>query len=150
MSYFEFLFYATGRVNTLYAMFKIELKHRHCLFTTCCYDILWPGKDIVTVEIPINVPEYSLSDGTVTNNIPLDLIICRKRDMKNLFSAYTYMKNFVSPIQPKSFKTDITSSNSLIVLGESEESVNFMIDSTVGQILTEIGEEHIQEIHITD
>ena len=109
-------------------MFKFELKHRQCLFTSLCMDLIWPSKDIVTIDIPIDIPSYSLPDGSSTTNIPLDLVICRKRDMKTLFSNLTYLKSFVSPILPKNFKADTNSSNSLIVLGESEEAVNHIID----------------------
>jgi hypothetical protein len=91
-------------------------------------DLIWPSKDIVTIDIPIDVPSYSLPDGSTTNNIPLDIVICRKRDMKTIFSNLAYLKNFVSPIQPKTFKIETNSSNSLIVLGESEEAVNHVID----------------------
>ena len=110
-------------------MFKIDLKRRQCLFTSLFLDLIWPSKDIVTIDIPIDVPEYGLPDGSSTSNIPLDLVICRKRDMKSLLANSTYLKNFVSPIQPKSFKVDPNSNNALIVLGESEEAVNHIIDS---------------------
>mmetsp|Transcript_38504 Transcript_38504/g.28350 ORF Transcript_38504/g.28350 Transcript_38504/m.28350 type:complete len:403 (+) Transcript_38504:10-1218(+) len=149
-SYSEFLFYASGRVNTLYALFKFELRKRHCLFTSCCFDLVWPSKDLVTIDIPISVPEYSLQDGSTTNLIPLDMVICRKRDMKAMYSNFSYMKNFLAPLQAKNLKQDLSSSNSLVVLGESEESVNHMIDGQIGQVLSEIGEEHIQSVHITD
>jgi hypothetical protein len=39
-----------------------------------------------------------------------------------------YLKNFVAPIQPKYMKTSDLSNNSLVVLGESDEAVNFIID----------------------
>ncbi len=120
------------------------------MFTSFCLDLLWPSKDIVTVEIPINAPDYTLPDGTVSNQIPIDLIICRKRDMKSLYSSNAYMKSFVSPLQARNFKTDTSSQNSLIVLGESEEAVNHVIDAQIGEILANFGENNVQEIHITD
>jgi hypothetical protein len=110
-------------------MFKIELKHRQCLFTSFFIDLLWPSKDIVTVDIPISVPDYSLPDGSLTSHIPLELVICRKRDMKSMLTNTPNLKTFVSPIQPRHFKVDSSSNNSLIVLGESEEAVNHVIDA---------------------
>jgi hypothetical protein len=61
-------------------------------------DLIWPSKDTVTIEIPIDVPEFTLSDGTSTTNIPLELILVRRRELKNIFSNFAYLKNFVSPV----------------------------------------------------
>jgi hypothetical protein len=29
----------------MYALFKIELKKRQCLFSTCTLEMIWPKKD---------------------------------------------------------------------------------------------------------
>jgi hypothetical protein len=63
--------------------------------------------------------------------------------MKNIFSTFAYLKNFVSPIQPKSFKNKEVNNNSLIVLGESDEAVNHVIDGQIGEILATIGENNV-------
>ena len=61
-------------------------------------DLIWPTKDTVTIEMPIEVPEYTLSDGTTSNNIPIELVIVKKREMKNIFSNFAHLKKFVGAI----------------------------------------------------
>lgn len=94
--------------------------------------------------------EYQLPDGSTTNSIPVELVICRKRDMKSLFNNIAYLKNFVAPTQVKSFKQENPDSNSLMVLAETEEAANHIIDNQVGEIIQKIGMDNIHEIHITD
>jgi hypothetical protein len=98
LSYNEYHYYASGRVNCLYALFKFDLKKRHCLFTTVGMDIIWPTRDHVFVEVPIDVPEYQLADGATTKHIPFELLICKLRDLKNIQSTFIYLKKFVQPV----------------------------------------------------
>jgi len=69
-------------------------------------DLIWPSKDTVTIEVPIDAPEYTLSDGTSTNLIPLELVLVKRRELKNIFSSFAYLKNFVSPVQAKHMKVE--------------------------------------------
>lgn len=39
-SYSDYEYFASGRKNCYYAHFKLALKHRHCLLTTCGYDLM--------------------------------------------------------------------------------------------------------------
>ena len=109
-------------------------------------ELIWPKKDQVFIEIPIKVPEYYLSDGTSTSHIPLELIICKKRDMKTFFTTYPILKSTVGPVKANTLKAE----SDLIVLAESDEVANHVIDNQVGDILSKFGDYHIQEIHITD
>lgn len=61
-------------------------------------ELFWPKRDLVHIEVPIKVPEYSLSDGSVQSHIPLEFMIVKKRAMKSTFAQHTYLKNFVGPI----------------------------------------------------
>lgn len=82
----------------MYALFKIELKKRQCLFSTCTLEMIWPKKDQVIVEVPIRVP----AEGAP----PLEFLVVRKRNMKQTFQVehLTYLKNFVGAVQPQSLK----------------------------------------------
>lgn len=60
-----------------------------------------PTKDTLFLEIPIIVPDYSLPDGSVTNQIPLEFFICKRRDMKNLLNDFPHLKGFVGQIHSK-------------------------------------------------
>lgn len=113
-------------------------------------DLVWPSKDTVTVEIPIDVPEYTLSDGSTTNLIPLEFVLVKRRELKNIFSTFSYLKNFVSPVQAKNMKVEGNDPNQLIVLAESEEQANYVIDAQVGDVLSKMGNNNILELHITD
>ena len=78
----EYHYYASGRQNCLYALFKIELKRRQCLFSTCTLELIWPRKDMVTIEVPIRVSDYQNADGIATNSVPLEFMILKKKNMK--------------------------------------------------------------------
>jgi hypothetical protein len=117
------------------------------MFNTFSMELIWPKRDTVTIEVPIKVPEYMLSDGTVSDHIPLEFIICKKRDMKAMFSTFPYLKNCVGPVPLKNFKP---LNDSLVILAESEEAASHMVDSQVGDILSKMGDNNIQELHITD
>lgn len=104
---------------------------------------------MVHVEVPIKVPEYQTSEGATTTNIPIEFMICKKKELKNVFHQFPYMKNFVGQVITKNLKAP-TSENSLIVLAESEEAANHIIDSQVGDVLSKMGESNIVDIHITD
>jgi hypothetical protein len=54
-------------------------------------------------------------------------MICKKKEMKNVFAQFPHFKNFVGQVLSKNLKQP-TSENSLIVLAESEEAANHIID----------------------
>jgi hypothetical protein len=67
-------------------------------------DLIWPTKDTVTIEIPIQPPEFGLPDGNTTSIIPIEFLIIKKRDMKKTFDTFEYLKKFVNTIQAKNLK----------------------------------------------
>lgn len=82
----------------MYALFRIELKKRQCLFSSCSLEMIWPKKDQVVVEVPIRVPEEGAP--------PLEFLVVRKRNVKQIYQVeqLTYLKNFVGAVQPQSLK----------------------------------------------
>lgn len=136
----------------MYALFKFELKKRQCLFSTCSVELIWPKKDQVTIEVPIRVPEYNLTEGGTSTSVPLEFMICKKRNMKQVFATeqYSYLKNFVGPVLPQNLKGAKFEQSGLVVLAESDEAANHIIDIQIGELLATFGETHIQDIHITD
>lgn len=126
MSFNDYHYYASGRENCIYALFKIELKKRQCLFSTCTLEMIWPKKDLVHIEVPIRVPEYNTEAGPSTQ-IPLELLVCKKKEVKNYHQQFAYLKNFVGNVNHKSFKSG-TSQESLVILAESDEAANHVID----------------------
>ena len=82
------------------------------------------------VEIPVNVPEYQLSDGSSTTNIPCEMVICRTRDIKNFHNNFSYIKSFVAPCQVQSMNNaQIDSKDKFVVYAESSEAANHVIDT---------------------
>ncbi|CDW86415.1 UNKNOWN [Stylonychia lemnae] len=150
ISYSEYLYFASGRQNCHYALFKFDLKKRQCLFTTLGFEIIWPKKDQVIVEIPISVGEYPLGDGSSTTKIPIEFVMCRTRDIKNFHNQFPYIKKFIAPLLAKSYQPEKQDSNTLVIYGESTEAVNHIIDQQIGDILSRNGAGNIAEIHITD
>jgi len=53
---------------------------------------------VVSVEMPIEVSEHYLPDGTLSKHVPVEFVICKRREMKNMYNNLAYLKNFVSPI----------------------------------------------------
>ena len=92
----------------MFALFNVELKKRQCLFTTLTLDLIWPQKDILTIDIPIHMPDYQLSDGTKTSSQPVEFMICKKRDWKGVVGSLTYLKNFVAPTNTKNLNQEAT------------------------------------------
>ena len=87
----------------MYALFKYDLKKRQCMFSTLAMEMVWTKKDQLHIEIPIKVPEYQLPEGGATNSIPIEMMVARKRDLKAVYSQFTYLKNFVAQIQARNF-----------------------------------------------
>lgn len=106
--------------------------------------MIWPKKDQVIIEVPIRAPE----DGYP----PLEFMVVRKRNLKQVHQVeqLSYLKNFVGAVQPTSLKNSKNDQGGLVVLAESDEAANHIIDSSIGEQLAQFGETHIQEIHITD
>lgn len=148
----EYLYYASGRQNCMYSLFHLDLKKRQCLFSTFSIEMFWPKRDQVIIDVPIRVPEYSLPEGGVATSVPLEFLVCRKRNMKNILSTeqFAYLKNFVAPVQPNSLKNTSNDQGGLVVMAESDDAANHIVNSEIGEILAKLGETNISDIHITD
>jgi hypothetical protein len=149
LSYNEYHFFASGRQNCLFALFKIELKKRHSILSTFLLDLFSASEDLVYIDIPIQVAAHQLPDGSSSSSIPVEFLLCKKREQKSIFSSFPYLKNFLSPTNTKNFKPDPKDSNSLVVLCESEEAANHIIDQNIGDVLNKIGQ-GVNMIHISD
>ncbi len=134
----------------MYALFKYDLKKRQCMFSTLAMEMVWTKKDQLHIEIPIKVPEYQLADGSVSTSIPVEMMIARKRDLKAIYEQFTHLKNFVTPIQARNFTSKATGNNQLIVLGETDEAVNHILNSQLGDIFSDLADEHLIDLHISD
>jgi Protein of unknown function (DUF1682) len=88
----DYYYYASGRQNCMYALFKIDLKKRQCLFSTLTMELIWPKRDLIHIEVPLKFGESS--EGPT----PIEFFLCRKRNMKAVFQQFAHLKNFVGPV----------------------------------------------------
>ena len=90
-----------------------------------CLDLVWPHRDTVTIDIPIDPANFAMTDATSAHKAPVEFMICRKRDWKNRMTEISYLKQFVAPTLTKNLKQDECQ---LIVLSELEEVANHLVD----------------------
>jgi len=65
-SYSEFTYYASGRKNCFYALFKYEMKKRHCILTQHVFDRLFQSHgDMLTLDMPVNLDNLQKADPTL-------------------------------------------------------------------------------------
>lgn len=77
--YNEFTYYASGRANCYYSLFKTETKRRQDVFSRYVVDPLISACDTVIIDIPIKVTPYTLKDGNSVAHIPLELLVLKKK-----------------------------------------------------------------------
>jgi hypothetical protein len=147
----DYHFYASGRQNCLYALIKYDLKKRQCLFSSCTMEMIWTKKDLVHIEIPIKVPEYQLPDGAgASTSIPLEFMIARKKSLKEIYSQFAYLKNFVGAVNPTHFSTSDKQANGLVVLAESSEAANHLLNPQLGDVFSALADKYLDSVHISD
>lgn len=69
-------------------------------------DLIWPTKDTVTIEVPIQLSESNSIEANATSPVPIEFYICKKRDIKKVFENFPYLKNFVAPLKAKNLKNE--------------------------------------------
>jgi len=81
-SYSEYVYFASGRKNCLFAEFKINLIRRHCVLTRWIYDFAKGTTDNLIIDIPIDLGGREL---------PLEFFICKKKDLKKNLEKMIYL-----------------------------------------------------------
>lgn len=114
-------------------------------------EMIWPKRDLVHIEVPIKVPEYQLAENAgATTQIPLEFMIARKKNLKETYSQFSYLKNFVGAVNPTHFSPSDKNANSLVVLAESNEAANHLLNSQIGDVFTALADTYLESVHITD
>lgn len=140
-SYAEYEYFASGRKNALYADFKINCIRRHC-FLTRIFDGYKGYKDHVVIEIPIDIGGREM---------PLEFLICKKKDLKKRLDAQAYLKDFVGASNTKNYRPEVSDKNAYMIMTEHDEIANQLIDAKVGATLLKLGGSGmLSELHITD
>jgi len=97
------------------------------------FNLIWPEKDRISIEIPIDLP------------VPLPLVfsVVRKKEAKAIHSNYPDFKNFCRKMIFEEL------SSSYVVLGENEETVEYILNSAVTSTLKKY-DNLIQMLSFTD
>ena len=79
-SYSEWTYYATGRKNCFYALFKYEMIKRHCLLSQYVFDHIFLNYgDVMVLDIPV----YHVGTNDGTNPILCEFYLTRRQFLKN-------------------------------------------------------------------
>jgi len=88
-SWSEYTFYASGRKNCFYSLYKLELQKRHCFFSNYVLGWLGGNQDLLTVDIPILFPGGDYGGGPPP--YPIEFFVTRKSMQK---AAMDYHEHF--------------------------------------------------------
>jgi hypothetical protein len=140
-SAFEYIYFASGRKNCIFAEFRLSLIRRQCVMSNI-YDIVSGNSDIMTIDIPIDVKD---------RNVPLEFLICKKRDLKGKLKEFDYLNDMVYNSNTKNYKPDAQFKNAFMVMSEHDEIASQLIDARVGTLLSSQKDQcYLQELHVTD
>ena len=129
VSYDQYHYFASGRKNCLYLDFKIENIRRQCILTQLLYDFPRGKTDTVTIDVPIDLNGRQM---------PLDLFICRRKDIKAYMAQFEYMKETLKNSNTKNYRlsdSEQQSKNALMILSEHDEIANQVITQFIGNNL---------------
>lgn len=125
-TYADYEYFASGRKNCKYAEFHLNLIRRHCALTEYGFDFFNGNVDRLVMEIAID---------TGGKDIPLELLICKKKDLKSKMKSIDYLSDFVKNSAAKNYKIadkDMANKNLLAIMSEHDEIANQIIDAKIG------------------
>jgi hypothetical protein len=142
-----------------YALLKLDMLRRHCMLSTLVTEKIQGAQDMLTVDIPIRFT----NDLQAPAPIPLEFFVCQKKNIKGALQSSENFSKFVTqvkvdnlpvpkaPANPKDKKemAAYKTSKHLVVLAESDEAANFLIDASIGEVLQKHGH-CLLDMHITD
>jgi len=111
----SFKFFASGRKNCVYAMVTMELKRRHDLFSMAIVNLIWPQKDRLRLEIPIDT----------VNNLPFLFAVAKRKEAKFVHDNYPDINYFCNKMTHDELDREY------VVLGEDEEVSEYILTSSV-------------------
>ena len=67
--------------------------------------------------------------------MPLEFLICKKRELKKRLEAQPHLKEFVGASNAKNYRPDVADNSIYMIMSEHDEIANQLIDSKVGAAL---------------
>lgn len=107
------------------------MKKRQDLLYSLVYEAIYPEKDIITIDIPVKIDH------------PIVLALVNRKKVAKTVEANIDIAKLAGSFEVKNLHQDFE------VLGESSETVDFIVDNNVCRKIAELGP-LIQSIHYTD
>lgn len=142
-SFSEYTYYASGRKNCFYSLYKLDLVKRHCFFSRFVMDWITPSTDVLTVDIPIHFQDRDYSGPPP---FPIEFFLTHKSRQKYVNDLHEHFKTLLFPVRANNLPVpkppankkearEIAKKDYLIVLGENDEVANQLIDKQIGDLL---------------
>lgn len=132
MTYNDFEFFASGRDFCHYMFMHLTTKKRQDVVTGSLFGLLWPEKDRLIVDIPIDV------------DLPLEILVCRKQNVRRTQQEMPNINQLIAPM-----KVDRFNNTNIAVLAESGETVDIVINKRFSNAFEKY-EKFLEFLHITD
>ncbi len=132
LRYHEFEFYASGRDYCHYLFLSMITKKRQDVIGGSLFGYIWPDKDKVIFDIPIDV------------DIPLEIMICRKANVKTTQQEMPNINQLIAPIPTKSL-----ANTQLTALADSPDSVDIVFPRKFTNAFEKY-EKFLEFLHVTD
>lgn len=132
LKYHEYEFFASGRDYCHYLFLHMITKKRQDVIGGSLFELIWPDKDKVIFDIPIDV------------DIPLEILVCRQGDVKKTQSEMPNINQLIAPVPSKSF-----ANTNLAVLADSTESVDIVFPRRFSDAFKKY-EKYLEFLHVTD
>jgi hypothetical protein len=144
-TYADYDYFASGKKHCKFAEFHLNLVRRHCVLTEYIYDMYSGNVDRLVIDIALDLG---------TRETPIEMYICRRKDLKQKMKAIEHLGEFVKNSNAKNYRLNDEQSsnkNSLVIMSEHDEIANQIINEKVGDTLMKYGSSGLlHEIHITD
>mmetsp|Transcript_21859 Transcript_21859/g.26939 ORF Transcript_21859/g.26939 Transcript_21859/m.26939 type:complete len:127 (-) Transcript_21859:590-970(-) len=95
-SWSEYTFYASGRKNCFYSLYKLDLDKRHCFFSRYALSMMTPPQDMLTVDIPILFPG---GDYGGPPPYPIEFFLTKKSRAKAANEIHEHFKTMLFPVR---------------------------------------------------
>ena len=122
-TYADYDYFASGKKHCKFAEFHLNLIRRHCFLTEYVYDLISGNIDRLSIDIALDMG---------SKEHPIELYICRKKDVKAKMKTLEHLANFVKNSNTKNYKIEegkgAAAKNSLIIMSEHDEIANQIID----------------------
>lgn len=132
LTYSDYEYYASGRDFCHYLFMHMKTKKRQDVVSSGLLGIIWPETDRVIIDIPIDV------------ELPLELLICRKNQVKKTQQEMPNINQLIAPVKSESFEN-----MNYAVLAETKETVDIVFTNKLMKLL-EAGSKYLEFLHITD